>query len=378
MLATPILGAVIILGFISLAIPFLPSFYYNILNLMLYILIQIARLCSFLPFSNIKIITPDIFLVIMYYLIIMIFLNYHKLKKYIKKKIILIFLLAIVLIQSYILIVPSDLKIYFIDVGQGDSTLIVTPNKKTILIDGGGSESKNFDVGNDVLIPYLLDRKIYKLDYILISHFDTDHVGGILTVLNELKVGNVIISKQYKDSENFAEFKKIVNENNIKVIVVNKGERLRIEKDINIEILWPNNEELLKENSLNNNSIVCKLNYKSFSMLFTGDIEEIAEKQILKEYENSLELLDSTILKVGHHGSKTSSTQYFIEAVKPDIALIGVGENNKFDHPNGNVLERLKRYGTKIYRTDQMGEITLEIDKNGNIKIKKHVKQENV
>lgn len=106
-----------------------------------------------------------------------------------------------------------------------------------------------------------------------------------------------------------------------------------------IKILWPQKEQI-QENILNNNSIVARLKYKNFSVLFTGDIEEIAENQILDEYKNS-NILNSTILKVGHHGSKTSSTQEFIKAVKPKIALIGVGENNTFGHPNNVVLERL-------------------------------------
>ena len=117
------------------------------------------------------------------------------------------------------------------------------------------------------------------------------------------------------------------------------GNELNIEKDLKIQILWPK-EEQISENILNNNSIVAKLSYKNLSMLFTGDIEEIAEKQILREYKNS-NILNSTILKVGHHGSKTSSTQEFLEAVNPQIALIGVGKNNNFGHPNDVVLERL-------------------------------------
>ncbi|MCI8655601.1 MAG: hypothetical protein HFJ48_07060 [Clostridia bacterium] len=108
-----------------------------------------------------------------------------------------------------------------------------------------------------------------------------------------------------------------------------------------MQILWPNREQI-QENVLNNNSIVAKLNYKNFSMLFTGDIEEIAEKQILQEYKNS-EFLESTVLKVGHHGSNSSSSQEFLNKVNAQIALIGAGKNNTFGHPNTGVLERLKR-----------------------------------
>ena len=160
--------------------------------------------------------------------------------------------------------------------------------------------------------------------------------------MQELKVGQVFISKQVEKSENYDNFKKIVKDRNIKVTIVKKGERINIEKNLYFNILWPNNSNLISENALNNNSIVCKMYYKKFSILFTGDIEEIAEKQILKEYKQSPETLDSTVLKVGHHGSKTSSIKDFLNIIKPKIALIGVGENNRFGHPNEDIIKRLE------------------------------------
>ena len=256
-------------------------------------------------------------------------------------------ILIFVLFFSIIKISPKNLKIHFIDVGQGDSCLIVTPHNKKVLIDGGGSETGNFDIGKKVLLPYLLARGIKTLDYIVVSHFDTDHVGGLLTVMEELKVKQIIVSKQGEDSENYRKFREIVKKKKIRVQVVEKGNRIKIEKDLNIDILWPYSDNLISENVLNNNSIVCKLNYKSFSMLFTGDIEEIAEKQILKEYENNLQVLKSNVLKVAHHGSKTSSIGKFIEAVKPKISLIGVGENNTFGHPNEDVIKRFESMRNK-------------------------------
>lgn len=161
-------------------------------------------------------------------------------------------------------------------------------------------------------------------------------------MIEKLKVEQIIISKQGENSENYKKFKEIVKKKKIRVQIINKGDRLQIEKDLYFDILWPDNSKFISENVLNNNSIVCKLYYKDFSILFTGDIEEIAEKQILNEYENNMKILNSTILKVGHHGSKTSSTQDFVEEVKAKIALIGVGENNKFGHPNAEVIQRLK------------------------------------
>lgn len=193
--------------------------------------------------------------------------------------------------------------------------------------------------------------------------------------MEELKVNNVVISRQGEDSENYQRFKEIVKDKKINVMVVGQGDKLKIEKDLYFDIIWPNNSKLITENVLNNNSIVCKLYYKNFSMLFTGDIEETSEKQILQVYRNNLSVLKSTILKVGHHGSKTSSTQDFVNAVNPKIALIGVGENNKFGHPNEGVLERLENLGIQIYRTDKNGEIMLNIDSKGRIKYKKFIEQ---
>lgn len=188
-----------------------------------------------------------------------------------------------------------------------------------------------------------------------------------MTVIEKLKVKNIIIAKQGEISENYKRFEELLKNKKTKLIIVNKGDQLQIEKNVYIDIIWPNNSNFIKENILNNNSIVCKINYKNFSMLFTGDIEEIAENEILKE--NNPKKLKADILKVGHHGSKSSSTKEFIEAVSPKIAVIGVGLNNNFGHPNQGVLERLKNINCKIYRTDTMGEIKLKY-KNGKYVIK--------
>ena len=257
---------------------------------------------------------------------------------------------------------------------NGDSTLIVTPQNKTILIDGGGKE--NYDTGERVLIPFILNKRIIHIDYIIVSHFDLDHVGGLLTVMEKISVGQVIISKQAEESENYKRFKQIVKDKKIKVQVVginNEIQKIKIEEDLYFDILWPNNGKMIEENPLNNNSIVCKLNYKKFSVLFTGDIEELAEKEIVKQYKYNLQILKSTILKVGHHGSKSSSIKKFIDIVKPEVALIGVGKNNKFGHPNEEVIERLKIFGTKIYRTDEMGEIILKVNKEGKYNVSKYL-----
>ena len=191
--------------------------------------------------------------------------------------------------------------------------------------------------------------------------------------MQKIKVNNIIIGKQYKSSENYEEFIKIVKEKKINVKIVEGGEKVSIEDNLYFDIIWPFSDNMISDNSINNNSLVCKLNYKNYSMLFTGDIEAIAEKAILKKYSKNLNILKSDILKVAHHGSKTSSITEFIEKIKPKYAIIGVGEDNKFGHPSDNTIQNLEKANIRIYRTDKMGEI--EIKTNGKeIKINEFLK----
>lgn len=157
-----------------------------------------------------------------------------------------------------------------------------------------------------------------------------------------MKVKNIVVSVQKEKSNNFDRLLKIINERKIRLIIVDMGDKLEIEKDVYFDIVWPDKSNLISENALNNNSIVCKLNYQNFSCLFTGDIEKIAEEKILKEHQNDKTILHSTVLKAAHHGSKTSSIKELLETVNPKMALIGVGKNNKFGHPSPEVLERLE------------------------------------
>ena len=158
--------------------------------------------------------------------------------------------------------------------------------------------------------------------------------------MEELKVKNAIIPKQGKDSENYKRFLKLIKEKNIKIHIAKIGDKIKIERMINIEILWPE-EKLITSNILNNNSLVMKLDYNNFSMLFTGDIEKEAEEEIVNKYIRTNKL-NVKIIKIAHHGSKTSSIQEFLNLAKPQIALIGVGANNNFGHPNQDVLKRLE------------------------------------
>ena len=392
LIAGNIIGIITIGGFILIIISFisinLASIYAKIYNLFLNILLKTTQIISKIPISKIYVVIPNIALIIIYYISIFLLIYYYKIKnkdnkRYLEKKIIkkvihikkyiklnikkiILFIIILSVIPLILRFIPKDLKIYFIDVGQGDSTLIVTPFGKKVMIDSGGSENSNsFNVGEKVLLPYLLNRKIRTLDYIVISHFDSDHCKGFESILKNIKVNNIVVSKQIYQSENFNNIIQIAKENRIRLIVVKAGDNIRFDKFTSLKILYPTNN--LKFNDLNNNSILAKLNYKYINMLFTGDIEKEAEKYIV----NNLSIdLKSEILKISHHGSNTSTTKEFLERVNPKIALIGVGEKNSFGHPSEEVIKRLKDVKATIYRTDKMGEISIIVDKKGIIKVK--------
>lgn len=376
-LAAPVMEFVTIYGFliyfISIFLLPLAKFLGIILNFSLNSLIKIAEITSLIPGSSIYIKTPYLLECIIYYLILFLIFNWKKIKEKlennkilekIKKnsyKYISIILIFIILTNTISNKIFQEIKIYFVDVGQGDSTLIQTIEGKNILIDGGGSEFGSFDVGESILLPYLLDRRITTIDYLMISHFDSDHIGGVFAILENLKVKNIIISKQGETSENLKKFYEITNNKGIRTIIVKKGDIVEIDKYSHFEILFPE-DNLIEDNILNNNSIVARFNSLNFSILFTGDIEEIAEKRLCELYSGT-DKLEAFVLKVAHHGSKTSSTEEFLELVKPKIALIGVGKNNNFGHPNIDVIERLENMGSKIYRTDNCGEIIIRINR---------------
>lgn len=316
-----IIGPIVIVGFIAILFSFISinllKFFSFILNPLLYVLILTSKLGKWIPLNKVYIATPNMVTIMIYYCFVYIFnvvFRFYNSKKITtfeyrvrniislikynakqNKKKILSFILAICIFFSLIKIIPQDLKIYFIDVGQGDSTLIVTPRKQSILIDGGGSMDSAFDVGKNTLLPYLFDRKITKIDYIIVSHFDQDHSQSYAKILPELTASRIFITEQIEENDLFKQIMAIAKEKNIKVTYVKAGDIINID-GVKFSILHPQ-KELITNNGMNNNSMVCKLEYKSFSMLFTGDIEKEAEELILNKNID----IKADVLKVAHH-----------------------------------------------------------------------------
>ena len=225
------------------------------------------------------------------------------------------------------------LRITSIDVGQGESTLIQFPKGSTMLIDGGGFYDNSFDVGELVVAPVIWKKKIKTIDYLVLSHPHPDHLNGLVSIARMLKVNEVWTNGEKLDTEPFQEFEKIIREKKIKHIIIDSKHPDRIVNGVQIEFLHPpktdwHDRSTMDHSEINNHSLVIKLTYKDILMLFTGDIYQEVERELIDAGND----LKSTILKVPHHGSATSSSLPFLEKVQPQIALFNAGFSNIFNH----------------------------------------------
>jgi len=253
------------------------------------------------------------------------------------------------------------LKVWFLDVGQGDGAVLITPQKKVVLIDAGPGETSldNFDAGEEVVIPFLHSLGVKKIDYVVASHAHLDHIGGLISVFREFKIGVVYDSGFNYPSYTYERFLKVIKAKKIKYKIIKRGDKLKWDKYLKIDVLSPPPKLFRGGSDCNDNSIVLKIKYNNISILFTGDAERRAELKMISKYKNRLE---ATVLKVGHHGSYTSTVDKFLYYVLPEVAVISCGRNNRFGHPHKSVLRRLQKYGVKIYRTDLMGNIFFKTD----------------
>lgn len=283
-------------------------------------------------------------------------------------------LALLVLCTSALIIIPrgnaaekAPLSVYFLDVEQGDATLIVAPSGKTMLIDGGkgGSGYKKKDKAKTVIIPFLKRKGISKIDCVIMTHADFDHIGGLVYLINETKKGSeypLEIGEFLDPGQQHTTFlyqdllEAVKNRPEMKYRQVKKGEKIDLGKGVTAEIVSP--EQIFPKDP-NNSSLVVRLACGKVSMILTGDAEEEAEEAMIKNYGAALK---STVLKAGHHGSANSSNTEFLNAVKPEVVVISVGERNTFKLPFKEAMDRLKATKAKIYRTDYQGTITITTD----------------
>ena len=240
------------------------------------------------------------------------------------------------------------LSINIIDVGQGDCILISTPENKNILIDGGDENSER------IIKSYLKKRKIKKLDIVIATHFDKDHIGSLDYIIDKFNIGKVYTSKDIDKSQAYNNLIKSCRNKNLNFEILKKGDKIKITKDINIIVLNPS---YIQENK-NLNSIAINLSYINMDFLFTGDCEESNEVDMINSYD--LENVD--FLKIAHHGSSSSSSDKFIKETSPDIAVISCGYKNQYGHPHKSTLDTLNKYKVKTFRTDINGDLVFYSD----------------
>lgn len=247
---------------------------------------------------------------------------------------------------------PSNgLTIKVLDVGQGDA-ILVRSKEKTILIDTSDIDER------EKLVRQLEKENIKKLDVLMITHPHADHIGGFAEVAKCYEIGQIYDSGKSTTTAVYKDYLKTIKKKNIPFHVVKQGETLDFGDGVRFEVLGPpklNGDD----DNLNNASIVGRLVYGEFTMMFTGDAESASEKAILKKYGKQME---SAVLKASHHGSKTSSSNDFLKKVEPKTVLISVGAGNDYGHPHQNVMKRYQKQGAEIYRTDKDGTITIVSD----------------
>ena len=276
----------------------------------------------------------------------------------------------------------GKLRIDFLDVGQGDSALVTFPDNTTLLIDGGGRpgpfkartsdedvetvgnekfESEGRSIGESVVSEYLWWRGLDHIDYVLATHADADHIDGLNDIARNFAVRAALVARTPNQDPEYSEFSETLSSRGIPIRTIGAGDEMRI-GNVSVSVLWPISSVDPNRSSGNNDSVVLRLQFGDRSILLTGDIEASAEKGILEAAGNPREDLKADIVKVAHHGSKSSSTEGFIAATQPSFAVISVGQTSVFGHPSPAVVERWKTFGSHVLTTGHNGTITVITD----------------
>lgn len=237
----------------------------------------------------------------------------------------------------------SGLKVLFLDVGQGASQLLVSPNGKTMLIDAGDNDKEQ------LMLDYMKKYGITKLDIVIGTHPDADHIGGLDKVIDHLDIGKVYLPKASSNTKTYESLLTSIKQKGLKVTTAKAGVKLDWDPDVQVEMLAP--VKSYKDN--NNNSAVVRLTHGANAILLTGDAESESEQDMIASKAE----LSADLMLVGHHGSNSSTTAAFLNKVKPKAAVIQVGKGNKYGHPKEKVLQRLEKQGVKVYRNDEQGTI---------------------
>ena len=257
--------------------------------------------------------------------------------------------------------ISAGLTITVLDVGQGDCILVQAPSGRTMLIDGGGLPGQHaggWDIGREVVVPALMARRVRRIDVLVVTHPDEDHIGGLAAVVEAVPVGMVLDPMLPCDSESYERLYEEIEERGITIHRATEGQRLNLGGGVFGEVLNPPDPRLTGTGSDdNNNSVVLRLVYDGMSVLLTGDLDRIGAMRMARHRE----AIQSTVLKVPHHGSAEPARSEFVEVVRPELAVISVGADNAYGHPSAEMLRELEGVGAKVMRTDEDGAVTIKL-----------------
>ena len=363
--AVPLSNLSLAIGFLQMAVAgfsdHLSSVISEVNNLLLYVQLFFIKWCASLDFAYIRISNFNITDIVCYYLIILILLTVNE-----KRKILFSIMLCLIIICGkyiYDLDLSKKLRVSFLDVGQGDCSVIQTPDGKIILVDCGRTSFIS-NSGERAIAPYLRRIGTDRIDLLIITHLHLDHIGGINYLLENFEIGRIIESGQKFPTSFTNTMDSLIKVKNIPRQTVRAGDFIDEMKDLRLYFLFPDNKFVNSSgntigNNLNNGSVAFILKFRETEVFFTGDIEKESERFLCDVYSD---FLKTDVLKVAHHGSITSTTIPFIIRNKPAYAVISCGMYNKFKHPSDIVLNRLEKSGSKIFRTDLAGAAILESD----------------
>ena len=288
-----------------------------------------------------------------------------------KSKLLQIILWAIVIVLAVYVVTlflgsPNYLEVIFIDVGQGNATFIRTSGGTTVLVDAGGNWRGTSNVGRDIVGNYLIRRGVRSVDKAIVSHYHADHAQGFIELAEIMNIGVFLLPASEHRPQLHYDLVEIAERMNADIYYISRGNIVTLDSNTRFEILFPLAADETEHSGItffrggrpepNNDSLVMRLIYGETTFLFTGDLEHRGELALVGEPR-----LRSDVLKVPHHGSRTSTTQEFLDAVSPNFAIISAGLNNQFGHPHPDVMARLTIPGITIYRTDLHGTITFVV-----------------
>jgi competence protein ComEC len=249
------------------------------------------------------------------------------------------------------------LHVTLVDVGQGDAIFVVFPHGSTLLVDAGGVSPSSFDVGDRVVAPVIRDAGFYRLDYVALTHGDPDHIGGAASILEEFQPREVWEGIPVLRSTPLTTLRQQTHDRGGQWLNVYAGTR-RVVDEVEVVARHPGVQEWERQKVRNDDSLVLELRWRDISILLTGDIGRIPERTLAQ----TIPAAKVRVVKIPHHGSLTSSTEEFVRAIHPQIAVVSAGRSNHFGHPVADVLERYRAIGAEIFRTDRDGAVVLDTD----------------